>query len=355
MFGKPSSRRDFCKIGVASAVATSGGLSAQQDHIEESIVRSNRFLTIGLNRRTGRAFVEEKGSGETWVWDWRQIRATDLRSFSGDRKSLKPLGPSSIIAVPDGFALEYREPWGRFRCSVELTGADVLFRLEPDVRYPCSLGAVQFPPTLHPESDARPVLLDTVNEGRLYRPAYGRLDFGVPADVCWMRYYAVLGNKSVYLSILEPGFDAVLACEDQKPGPLRFGWIHTPRLGALEQARAQRFRFLSTPSYVMAARAYRRYAMEGGFYRSLRDKLAECPSLEKLFGGVLVMIGYLQDPDADYAEAFRRLKKAGVEKAYVYPVGHFNFNGSDEVYPGYRSDFKWISLKSGDAGGVAPS
>jgi hypothetical protein len=94
----------------------------------------------------------------------------------------------------------------------------------------------------------------------------------------------------------------------------------------------------------MAARAYRGYAMKEGFYRSLRDKLMECPSLEKLFGGVLVMIGYLQDPQADYAKAFRQLKKAGVEKAYVYPVGSFNFNGSDDIYPGYRSDLKWVNL-----------
>jgi hypothetical protein len=159
-----------------------------------------------------------------------------------------------------------------------------------------------------------------------------------------MRYYAVLGNKSAYLSILEPGFDAELAYQDEKPGGLRFGWMHTPRLGAIEQTRTQRFRFLSSPSYVMASRAYRRYAIDEGFYRSLREKLAECPSLEKLLGGVLVMIGYLHDPEADYAQAFRRLKKAGVEKAYVYPVGHFNFNESDEVYPGYRSDFKWIHL-----------
>jgi len=327
-----------------SAVAPCDSLLAQGVPTEDIIVRSNRFLTIGLNRRSGRAFLEEKGSGETWVWDWRQIRAADLRSFSSDQKSLKPLEPISIVSSDDGFTFEYRESWGRFRCSVELSGADVLFRVEPDVRYPCVLGAVQFPSTLHPESDARPVLLDTVNGGRLHRHASQPVNFSIPAEECWMRYYAVLGKKSAYLCILEPGFDAGLVSEDEKPGPLRFGWIHTPRLGAFEQARTLRYRFLSSASYVMAARAYRGYAMEAGFYRSLHEKLAECPSLEKLIGGVLVMIGYLHDPEADYAEVFRRLKKAGVERAYVYPVGHFNFNGSNEVYPGYRSDFQWIHL-----------
>jgi hypothetical protein len=344
MSGGVLSRRDLCKIGAISATALCGGTRSQAAQTGETIVRSNRFLSIGLNQRTGIAFVEEKGSGETWIWDWRQVRAADLRSFSGDRKNLKALQPAAITPTPDGFSLDYHEAWGRFRGSVELAGAEVLFRVEPDVRYPCALGAVQFPSTLRPESDTRPVLLDTVNGGRLHRPGYQAANFSIPADVCWMRYYGVLGGKSAYLCIVEPGFDAELQCEDEKPGPLRFGWIHTPRLGIFEQARTARFRFLSSPSYVMVARAYRRYAMDEGLYRSLREKLTECPSLEKLFGGVLVMIGYLHDEEADYAGAFRQLKKAGVERAYVYPVGYFNFNGSDEVYPGYRSDFKWIHL-----------
>ena len=309
------------------------------------MVRSNEFLSIGIEPATGKAFVEEKVSGETWVWDWRQIAASDVSSFSSrGRESLKPLQPFAVVPAAKGFGLEYREPWGRFRCSVELDGAEVLFRVEPDVLYPCALGAIQFPSTLLPENNARPIVLDTVNGGRMHRPSSGPVDFTVGAEECWMRYYAVLGKKSAYLSILEPGFDAVLACEDTKTGSLRPGWIQTPRLGTLQQSCTQRFRFVSSSSHVMIARAYRGYAMKEGMYRSLRDKLAECPSLERLLGGVLIMLGYLQDPQADYARVFRQLKKAGVEKAYVYPVGYFNFNGSDDIYPGYRADLKWINL-----------
>ena len=103
------------------------------------------------------------------------------------------------------------------------------------------------------------------------------------------------------------------------------------------------------------ARNYRRYAMEQGFYRSLKQKLEECPSLEKIFGAVLVMLGYLSDPQADYAAAFRKLKSRGVEKAYVYPAGYFNFNGTDELYPGYRSDYKFISRAGQPVCGYADS
>ena len=345
-FPSAISRRGFCKgLGVSvGTIALSFPAPAEQTQ-EEAIVRSNEFLSIGMHRVTGKAFVQQKISGETWAWDWRQIAAADVSSFSSrGRESLNPLQPFAMAPTANGFSLEYREPWGRLRCSVELDGPDVLFRVEPDVLYPCTLGAVQFPSALLPENDARPVVLDTVNGGRMHRPSSGRLDFTVGAEECWMRYYAVLGRKSAYLSILEPGFDAVLTCEDTKAGSLRLGWIHTPRLGTLQQSRTQRFRFVSSSSHVLIARAYRSYAMKEGLYRSLRDKLAECPSLEKLFGGVLVMLGYLHDPQADYARVFRQLKKAGVEKAYVYPVGYFNFNGSEDIYPGYRSDLKWINL-----------
>ncbi|MGW8178433.1 MAG: hypothetical protein ACWGQW_06665, partial [bacterium] len=72
----------------------------------------------------------------------------------------------------------------------------------------------------------------------------------------------------------------------------------------------------------------------------LVSKLEECPSLSGLFGAVLIQLGYLQDDDADYASAFQKLKKMGVEKAYVYPTGYFNLNGGNELYPGYP----WIDL-----------
>ncbi|MFN7996635.1 MAG: hypothetical protein U0Q18_23690 [Bryobacteraceae bacterium] len=94
-------------------------------------------------------------------------------------------------------------------------------------------------------------------------------------------------------------------------------------------------------------RAYRRYAMAAGIYRSIKDKLEVCPSLRKLLGAVLVQIGYLHDPASDYAAAFRMLKSRGVEKAYIYPVNHFTLSGGREVYPAYRADYQWTELSDG--------
>ena len=131
------SRRDLCKIGSVSALSACVRLQAAQS--EDTIVRSNRFLTIGLNRTTGKAFIEQKSSSEIWVWDWRQIRLADLGSFSSQHyQGLQVVQPTAITPSAEGFALDYQEPWGRSRCSVTLADTDVLFRVEPDVRYPCA-------------------------------------------------------------------------------------------------------------------------------------------------------------------------------------------------------------------------
>jgi hypothetical protein len=351
------SRRDFCKA-VGVGLATPAAPSAFSQQIQEGpseagdlIVKSNRFLSIGINRKTGRAFVEEKSSGEVWVWNWKDVRATasnspalrmedyDVGNISGE---LKPITPESIVPLPDGFELRYALDWGRFSCSVELTdsGPDVLFKVKPELRDRCDLSAIQFPSTLHPETQPRPTMVDTLNAGRLHRPSSRAESWAVASERCWMRYYGVLGKKSAFLAVLEPRFDAALVYSDDGRGPLNFGWIHMPRWGRLDQIRTERIRFAPTASYVALARAFRTYAKQEGLYRSFQDKLQECPSVEKLFGAVLIMFGYLQDNEADYAGAFRKLKQRGVEKAYVYPVGHFNLNGGDELYPGY----KWIDL-----------
>jgi hypothetical protein len=108
------SRRGFLKgLGVSmGSVALSFPAPAEQTQ-EGVIVRSNEFLSIGIERTTGKAFVEEKVSGETWVWDWRQIAASDVSSFSSRRReSLKALQLFAIVPAAKGFALEYREPSG---------------------------------------------------------------------------------------------------------------------------------------------------------------------------------------------------------------------------------------------------
>src|SRR6516162_4166063 len=155
------SRRTFCAASGVTALMPSGAVPSQEAPVPDTISKSNHFLGIGIDRKSGRAFVEEKGSGETWIWDWRNIRTADPRSFTREGGGLRPLLPDAITETPEGFQLRYEKSWGRFTCSVELAGPEVLLRFEPDVRYACELGAIQFPPALRPASDPSPTFLDT--------------------------------------------------------------------------------------------------------------------------------------------------------------------------------------------------
>jgi hypothetical protein len=293
------------------SVATTSAQLLGQDEI---MSRSTAWLDIGIHPRTGEAFIREKGSGEKWAWNWRDIAASDLRSFNSEPEKLRPVFPKAVMQDPAGFRFHYEESYGRWDCVVQLAESEVLFQVQPDSRYPCELGAIGFPPTIRPESNSRPLFLDTAFAGRMHRSSQAT-KFTLPADDFWMRYYGVLGTKSAYINILEPGLDAILTYADDGAGPLRYGWVHTPRMATLEQIRTQRVRFVSSPSYVQLARLYRKYSKDEGFYVSLREKLEECPSLERLFGAVLIMIGYLRDPQSDYAAAFQKLRSLGIEKA----------------------------------------
>ena len=87
-FAGTLSRRDFCKV-VGVSLASSGGYSDARMNVSEEqsepgdlIVRSDRFLSIGINRKTGAAFVEEKSSGEVWVWNWKDVKAASSNSLA---------------------------------------------------------------------------------------------------------------------------------------------------------------------------------------------------------------------------------------------------------------------------------
>jgi hypothetical protein len=77
------SRRGFLKgLGVSmGSVALSFPAPAEQTQ-EGAMVRSNEFVSIGIERTTGKAFVEDLGL------DWRQIAASDVSSVAATQKRI---------------------------------------------------------------------------------------------------------------------------------------------------------------------------------------------------------------------------------------------------------------------------
>jgi hypothetical protein len=350
---KEIDRREFGLICTTAASSAMGRATNASQVSREPLLKSNHYLTVGLDldRQTG--FVEERATGELWEWDLPGLRGASEETVSsawGDLNAvsdgLRPLSVNSVERLENGFQLKFIEEWGEFLCSVRLepNRPEVVFSVEPDLRKPFKMGAVRFPGSLSPAGKGQATLVDTVAGGRLHRKPSSPLT--MIAALSWMRFHAALGEKSSYLSILEPGFDAALTLGMDENKKWGFSWFQLPRLGHIDRTRSQRFIFQPRSSYVSVARAYREYSRRIGLYRSLIDKLEECPSLKGLFGAVLLQLGYLHDFDADYASSFRKLKKMGVERAYVYPTGYYNLNGGNELYPG----FPWIDLDAKTVG-----
>ncbi|MGW8178434.1 MAG: hypothetical protein ACWGQW_06670, partial [bacterium] len=270
---KRLNRREFGGMCTVSASSLLSGVVHASQTGREPVVRSNRFLTIGVDLEGKRGFVEERSTGELWEWSFADLKGASEESVSSvqgrldaisDR--LEPLSVKSVGRLENGFQLEFRETWGSFRCSIKLepNRPEVVFSVEPDLRSSLKMGAIRFPGILTPAKTKAPALLDTVTGGRLHREPAS--PFILPADSSWMRFYGALGKNSSYLSILEPAFDAALELNSGQRSGWGFSWLQIPRLGGIDRVRSQRLIFLPQPSYVAVARTYRKYSRKVGLY-----------------------------------------------------------------------------------------
>ena len=145
-----------------------------------------------------------------------------------------------------------------------------------------------------------------------------------------MAMFGQIAKRSGLLTITETDLDAVLYWEKTNSGEIRIMWRQVPSFGQLRYPR-QVVLFPTDSSLTAICKSYRRYEIEKGRFRTWDEKITERPQLAQLFGSAIVFIGYVQDPELDYADSFRRLKAAGIDKAYVYPVYFVCTNISDSV------------------------
>ncbi len=116
-------------------------------------------------------------------------------------------------------------------------------------------------------------------------------------------------------------------------------WVHS--LGRMSYTRRARLKLLDG-NYVQMAKAYRAAAIENGTFRSLKEKIAQTPSVAKLIGSPIVhttalftdmnrgtdwMITY-----AEHLKRLARLKSMGLEKLYVHLDG-IGYRGYDNLEP----------------------
>lgn len=134
-----------------------------------------------------------------------------------------------------------------------------------------------------------------------------------------MPMFGQLAARGGLLTICESDDEVMLHWEKTAAGEVRLMWLALPSFQRLAYPR-EVVLMATAPALTDLCKTFRRYEIEHGRFKSWREKVAERPQLEQLFGAAIVFLGYMQDPELDYAESFRKLKAAGIDRAYVYPV-----------------------------------
>ncbi len=104
----------------------------------------------------------------------------------------------------------------------------------------------------------------------------------------YMPWFGARRPDSGYLAILETPFDAAIHARHPKGGPTTIQPSMRPSLESLRYGRRIRYRFEAGLDYVGMCKRYRRYLQENNRFRSLKEKAAANPKVERLRGAIHV-------------------------------------------------------------------
>ncbi|HYW78415.1 MAG TPA: glycoside hydrolase, partial [Thermoguttaceae bacterium] len=211
----------------------------------------------------------------------------------------------------DGFTLELLEPTAMRR----LTAAIRLDAQRPEITVELSATgeqarAVAFPPPLNTVDGQ--FLVMPVNEGISYPvddqtlPSMHYHLFG-GHGLC-MAWYGVTDGQAAAMTIVETPDDAAVRVP-RLDGRLCLAPEWLPQKGEFGPTRRIRYVFFDEGGYVAMSKRYRRHARQIGLLKTLGEKRAENPNVDRLIGAVNVWCW-----DRDPVAICRRLQALGIER-----------------------------------------
>jgi len=262
---------------------------------------------------------------------WRLDEATRLASRTAGRFDCGPwqAGKSGPV-VPLGRGKAEREGPGSVRAVHHGPAgkAILLWTVEKDrVRVTAGPGgadavsALSLPGTFRPEgafSSAVPLGQGVLHSGDgppFYRPLTGSGHGGGFT----LAVFGQVAEKGGLAVIAGTDADASLNWEKTADGRVDLNWVQHASMGALTYPRET----VLVPvdrGVTAVCRTYREHEKARRRFKAWPEKISERPALEGLFGAAIVFVGYVRDTKLDYADAFRRLKAGGIDRAYVLPV-----------------------------------
>ena len=186
----------------------------------------------------------------------------------------------------------------------------------------------------------------------------------------YMPWIAQVRDRAGYIAICTTPWNAGYNAEHPAGGPYTHTGIRfEPSLGKMEYRRIVRYTFLNDCDYNDICKVYRTYVKEQGRLRTLTEKAARNPSVDRLIGCAFVHKGIknavqedsdFYDPEAPdknnslttfaaREKEMRRLKELGVEKLYLHLDGWAEpgyDNQHPDYYPACEAAGGWAGMKS---------
>jgi len=304
----------------------------------DCIVIENHDLRVAIDKSTGAADILDKKSGVTWhpskegeptgklfcrykkLGRWfSQGESTKFNLGASKSTSVTKFDERSVrlrfdnLVCEEGVALG-----GSIETSIGVDGPTVVFtvaKVEPPMGYEFmriyypwrsfgiskgeegylvqpSSGGVIIPSNL-------PEVVKGLQEAELLPPDFAS-DFTAELAVYSpqpshfsMPWYGVVKGKAGYMVIFESPDDgrAFLSCHDPRHN---YELVISPGCEVckkeLRYPRSVMFIFLRETSYVKMSKIFRKYAMEHGYYMSLKDKIKENPLLGRAIGAPIIKL-----------------------------------------------------------------
>lgn len=171
----------------------------------------------------------------------------------------------------------------------------------------------------------------------------------------YMPWFGQVKDREGYIAICETPWNAGYTAEHPAGGPYsHVGIYYEPSLGKMDYRRVLRYTLLSDCDYNDLCKVYRAYVRETGHLRTLAEKAAQNPSVDRLIGCSFVHTGIktVVQPDSDFfdpenpeknnhctpfskrTEEVKLLHSMGVEKLYLHLDGWAQ-PGYDNCHPDY--------------------
>jgi hypothetical protein len=168
----------------------------------------------------------------------------------------------------------------------------------------------------------------------------------------YMAFFGQIDGACGYCAIFDTPFDAGYTAQHTPGGETSVCPYWRASLGKIAYKRIMKYYFVQNGDYNDLCKIYRGHMIERGKFVTLKQKIARNPNVAKLIGAPVIHDGIAVhiSPDSDYynkedigkndyhntfdsrAELLKRLKKNGVERAYLHYDG-WGAHGYDNLHP----------------------